>query len=62
MRAFSGGRATKDGCNVTTACFGTGMKAQPIEGQERLSPILANEFEIQCDSAGPGNSAAAPAW
>jgi len=49
-----GARATKDGCNVTTACFGTGMKAQPIEGQERLSPILANEFEIQCDSAGPG--------
>ncbi len=49
-----GGRATKDGCNVTTACFGTGLQTQPIEGQERLSPILANEFEIQCDSGGPG--------
>ncbi len=49
-----GARSTKDGCNATTACFGTGMQAQPIEGQERLSPILANEFEIQCDSAGPG--------
>ena len=49
-----GGRSTKDGCNVTTACFGTGLQTQPIEGQERLSPILANEFEIQCDSAGPG--------
>jgi len=49
-----GGRATKDGCNVTTACFGTGLQTQPIEGQERLSPILANEFEISCDSGGPG--------
>jgi len=49
-----GGRATKDGCNVTTACFGTGLQTQPIEGQERLSPILANEFEIGCDSGGPG--------
>jgi len=49
-----GGRATKDGCNVTTACFGTGLMTQPIEGQERLSPILANEFEINCDSGGPG--------
>lgn len=49
-----GGRATKDGCNVTTACFGTGLQTQPIEGQERLSPILANEFEILRDSAGPG--------
>ena len=49
-----GGRATKDGCNVTTACFGTGLQTQPIEGQERLSPILANEFEINCDSGGPG--------
>ncbi|HIM45238.1 MAG TPA: hydantoinase B/oxoprolinase family protein [Alphaproteobacteria bacterium] len=49
-----GGRSTKDGCNVTTACFGTGLQTQPIEGQERLSPILANEFEINCDSGGPG--------
>ena len=49
-----GGRATKDGCNVTTACFGTGLQTQPVEGQERLSPILANEFEIGCDSGGPG--------
>ena len=49
-----GGRATKDGCNVTTACFGTGLQTQPIEGQERLSPILANEFEILRDSPGPG--------
>tara|TARA_Y100001934_G_C12384605_1_gene794748 strand:- start:2482 stop:4464 length:1983 start_codon:yes stop_codon:yes gene_type:complete len=49
-----GGRSNKDGCNSTTSCFGTGLQAQPVEGQERLSPILANQMEIKCDSGGPG--------
>ncbi|MCW6509677.1 hydantoinase B/oxoprolinase family protein [Lichenifustis flavocetrariae] len=49
-----GGRNGKDGSNVTTACFGTGMMAQPVEGQERANPILTTEFEILRDSAGPG--------
>lgn len=49
-----GGRNGKDGCNVTTACFGTGLMAQPVEGQERANPILTTEFEILRDSAGPG--------
>lgn len=49
-----GGRSTKDGCNVTTACFGTGLMTQPVEGQERLCPILANEYQILTDSPGPG--------
>ncbi|MDP7343600.1 MAG: hydantoinase B/oxoprolinase family protein, partial [Alphaproteobacteria bacterium] len=49
-----GGRNGKDGCNVTTACFGVGLMSQPVEGQERLNPILANQYEIQTDSAGPG--------
>ena len=49
-----GGRNGKDGCNVTTACFGTGLMTQPVEGQERLSPILANEYQILTDSPGPG--------
>ena len=49
-----GGRNGKDGCNVTTACFGTGLMAQPVEGQERANPILTTEFEILKDSAGPG--------
>jgi N-methylhydantoinase B len=49
-----GGRNGRDGCNVTTACFGTGLMAQPVEGQERANPILTTEFEILRDSAGPG--------
>ena len=49
-----GGRNGRDGCNVTTACFGTGLMAQPVEGQERANPILTTEFEILKDSAGPG--------
>jgi N-methylhydantoinase B len=49
-----GGRNGKDGSNVTTACFGTGLMAQPVEGQERANPILTTEFEILTDSAGPG--------
>lgn len=49
-----GGRNGKDGCNVTTACFGTGLQSQPVEGQERISPVLTNEYQILTDSAGPG--------
>ncbi|WP_191059115.1 hydantoinase B/oxoprolinase family protein [Geminicoccus harenae] len=49
-----GGRNGKDGSNVTTACFGTGLMAQPVEGQERTSPILCHEMEMLTDSAGPG--------
>ncbi|BDA87126.1 N-methylhydantoinase [Aureimonas sp. SA4125] len=49
-----GGRNGKDGANVTTACFGTGMMAQPVEGQERANPILTTECEILRDTAGPG--------
>lgn len=49
-----GGRNGKDGCNVTASVFGTGLQSQPVEGQERLSPILTNEYQILTDSAGPG--------
>jgi len=49
-----GGRNGKDGCNVTTACFGTGLQSQPVEGQERVSPILTHEYQILTDSPGPG--------
>jgi N-methylhydantoinase B len=49
-----GGRNGKDGSNVTTACFGTGLMAQPVEGQERANPILTTEFNVLRDSAGPG--------
>jgi len=49
-----GGRNGRDGCNVTTACFGTGLQSQPVEGQERGSPILTTEYQILMDSPGPG--------
>jgi N-methylhydantoinase B len=49
-----GGRNGRDGCNVTTACFGTGLMSQPVEGQERANPILTTEYQILQDSAGPG--------
>jgi len=49
-----GGRNGRDGSNVTTACFGTGLQSQPVEGQERVSPILTNEYQIVTDSPGPG--------
>lgn len=49
-----GGRNGMDGCNSTTACFGTGLMAQPVEGQERVNPVLTTKFEIKRDSAGPG--------
>lgn len=49
-----GARNGKDGANVTTACFGTGLMTQPVEGQERVNPIITTEFEIKTDSAGPG--------
>jgi N-methylhydantoinase B len=49
-----GGRNGRDGCNVTTACFGTGLQSQPVEGQERGSPLLTEEYQILTDSAGPG--------
>ena len=49
-----GGRNGRDGCNVTTACFGTGLQSQPVEGQERGSPILTTEYQVLTDSPGPG--------
>ncbi len=49
-----GGRNGKDGSNTTTACFGTGLQTQPVEGQERAIPVITTEFEIQQDSGGPG--------
>jgi len=49
-----GGRNGRDGINVTTACFGTGLMSQPVEGQERGCPVLTNSFEILTDSPGPG--------
>lgn len=49
-----GGRQTKDGSSATSPVFGTGLAVQPVEGQERLNPVLTSRHEISTDSGGPG--------
>jgi len=49
-----GGRQTKDGSSATSPVFGTGLAVQPVEGQERLNPVLTICHEISTDSGGPG--------
>jgi N-methylhydantoinase B len=49
-----GGRNGKDGADVTTAAFGTGLMSQPNEGNERVNPTRTVEFQILADSPGPG--------
>ncbi|MFF3631831.1 hydantoinase B/oxoprolinase family protein [Streptomyces sp. NPDC002164] len=49
-----GGRRTKDGSNATSPVFGPGLAVQPLEGQERLSPVLTTRHGITTDSGGPG--------
>jgi N-methylhydantoinase B len=49
-----GGRSSKDGSGGTAPVFGAGLAVQPIEGQERLSPVLTTAHRIVTDSGGPG--------
>jgi N-methylhydantoinase B len=49
-----GGRASKDGSSATAPVFGPGLAVQPLEGQERLSPVLTTMHQIAVDSGGPG--------
>ena len=56
-----GGRNGRDGSNCTSPVFGVGLAVQPLEGQERLTPVLTSGHEILADSGGPGASAAAAA-
>jgi N-methylhydantoinase B len=49
-----GGRNGKDGSNATAPVFGVGLAVQPLEGQERLSPVLTTGHAIVADSGGPG--------
>jgi N-methylhydantoinase B len=49
-----GGRASKDGSGATAPAFGVGLAVQPLEGQERLSPVLTTQHSIVTDSGGPG--------
>lgn len=49
-----GGRNGKDGSNATAPIFGVGLAVQPLEGQERLSPVVTTGHQLLPDSGGPG--------
>ena len=49
-----GGREGRDGQNCTSPVFGVGLAVQPLEGQERLTPVLTADHHIIPDSGGPG--------
>jgi len=49
-----GGRNGKDGANATSPVFGVGLAVQPLEGQERLSPVVTSGHAILADTGGPG--------
>lgn len=49
-----GGRHGKDGSGATAPVFGVGLAVQPLEGQERLSPVLTSHHSLAIDSGGPG--------
>lgn len=49
-----GGRHNRDGSNATSPVFGVGLAVQPLEGQERLTPVVTSVHEIVPDSGGPG--------
>ena len=49
-----GGRNGKDGSTATAPVFGVGLMIQPLEGQERLTPVVTTHHSILCDSGGPG--------
>lgn len=49
-----GGRTDRDGSSATAPVFGPGLAVQPVEAQERLSPVLTSHHSLVTDSAGPG--------
>lgn len=49
-----GGRNGKDGHTATAPVFGVGLAVQPVEGQERLTPVVTTNHAIIADSGGPG--------
>ncbi|MBI2964422.1 MAG: hydantoinase B/oxoprolinase family protein [Deltaproteobacteria bacterium] len=49
-----GARSAKDGSNATAPVFGLGLSIQPLEGQERLCPVVTTKHELVTDSGGPG--------
>ena len=51
-----GGRNGRDGFNATAPVFGAQYGIQPLEGQERLAPVITECHDFVQDSAGPGES------
>jgi N-methylhydantoinase B len=49
-----GARHGRDGANASSTLFGAGLATQPVEGQERLCPVVITEYELLPDSGGPG--------
>ena len=49
-----GGRNGRDGATATAPLFGVGLAVQPLEGQERLCPVITSQHAILADSGGPG--------
>ena len=49
-----GGRNGLDGANASAPLFGMGLSVQPLEGQERLNPVITTKHDIIPDSGGPG--------
>lgn len=49
-----GGRTDRDGSSATAPVFGPGLAVQPVEGQERLSPVITTHHQLVTDSGGPG--------
>jgi N-methylhydantoinase B len=49
-----GARADRDGSSAYSAIFGAGLMTQPVEGQERLCPVVMTRHELAEDSGGPG--------
>jgi N-methylhydantoinase B len=49
-----GGRNGRDGATCQSSIFGVGEAIQPVEGQERLNPVVTARHEILQDSGGPG--------
>ncbi len=49
-----GARNGRDGATAASPLFGAGFATQPIEGQERLNPLITSHHRIVPDSGGPG--------
>jgi N-methylhydantoinase B len=49
-----GGKNGEDGANGAAPVFGAGLTIQPLEGQERLCPVLTTQHTLTPDSGGPG--------